>query len=117
MRLNMDTPQIHGNQLPPDLNRWFTTLIDQLNTNFGNIIADLTIDIGNAGAGPISVAVPGLTADSIVTATIQSSTNSVSVNKVIATSTGFDILFSGDPGLNCIVNYIAFITNWQAQGA
>lgn len=78
----------------------------QLNTN---IIADRTADIGGGGAGPISVAVAGLTAASIVNANINTSTNTVSVAKVTATATGFDILFDGDPGAACEVNYIAFI--------
>lgn len=74
-----------------------------------NIIAARTANIGGAGAGPISVVVAGLTAASIVTASIQASSNPVEVQKVTATATGFDILFSGDPGATVTVNYIAFI--------
>ncbi len=117
MRLNIDTPQIQGNELPPDLNRWFSNIVDQINSMFGNVISERTDNIGGAGAGPISVVVAGLTAESIVTASIQSSTNAVEIQKVTATSTGFDILFSGDPGASCFVNYIAFISPWEAQGA
>lgn len=116
MRLNIDTPQVEGNDLPPDLNRWFTNLTDQINYMFGNVIADRTADIGGSGAGPISVAVKGVTANSIVGAWIQSSTNAVSIQKVTATSSGFDILFSGDPGASCFVNYIVWILPWSAQG-
>ena len=77
--------------------------------NRTNIKADRTANIGGAGAGPISVVVAGLTAASIVTASIQASSNPVEVQKVTATGTGFDILFSGDPGATCTVNYVAFV--------
>lgn len=116
MRLNIDTPQVQGNSLPPELNRWFSNIVDQINTMFGNVIAEITLDIGGGGAGPISVPVTGLTAASVITASIQSSSNAVAIEKVTATSTGFDILFDGDPGASCFVNYIAFISSWMAQG-
>ena len=116
-RPSFDTPSIEGNDLPPDLNRWFSHVADQINATLGGIVADRTENIGGAGAGPISVAVPGFTAGTIVTANIQSSSNAVTIQKVTATSTGFDILFSCDPGASAIVNYIAFISNWVAQGA
>jgi hypothetical protein len=74
-----------------------------------NIVSNSTSDIGGAGAGPISVVVSGLTASSKIVATIASSTNSVSVVKCVATATGFDVTFSGDPGASCILNYVAFI--------
>jgi hypothetical protein len=74
-----------------------------------NIKANRTANIGGGGAGPIAVAVAGLTAASIVTASIQTSSNPVSVQEVTATSTGFSILFSGDPGATCTVNYVAFV--------
>lgn len=78
----------------------------QLNTN---IIAATTANIGGAGAGPISVAVAGLTAASVVVATVEASTNPVSVISCTGTATGFDITFSADPGAACTVNYVAFI--------
>lgn len=78
----------------------------QLNTN---IIAAQTADIGGAGAGPLTVSVTGLTAASVVVASIYSSTNTVSVAKVTAGTDDFDILFDGDPGAACVVNYIAFV--------
>ncbi len=74
-----------------------------------NIKAARTANIGGGGAGPISVVVAGLTAASIVTGSIQASSNPVEIQKVTATATGFDILFSGDPGATCTVNYIAFV--------
>lgn len=73
------------------------------------VVANRTANIGGGGAGPISVVVAGLTAASIVTASIQASSNPVEIQKVTATATGFDILFSGDPGATCTVNYIAYI--------
>lgn len=77
--------------------------------NKTNIIAGRTADIGGAGAGPHSIVVAGLTAASIVTATIQASSNIVAVAKATATATGFDVLFDGDPGAAVTVNYVAFI--------
>lgn len=74
-----------------------------------NIKANRTANIGGSGAGPISVVVAGVTAASIITGSIQASSNPVSVQKITATATGFDILFSGDPGATCTVNYVAFV--------
>lgn len=71
--------------------------------------AAATADIGGAGAGPISVVVAGLTASSIITATIASSSNAVAVAKCIGTATGFDITFTADPGAACVVNYVAYV--------
>lgn len=73
------------------------------------IKAATTANIGGGGAGPISVAVTGLTAASVVVGTIESSTNPVQVQTITATATGFDVVFSGDPGASCLLNYIAFI--------
>lgn len=77
--------------------------------NRTNIIAATTANIGGAGAGPISVAVAGLTAASVVVGTIESSSNAVQVQTITATATGFDVVFSGDPGASCLLNYVAFI--------
>lgn len=77
--------------------------------NKTNIKAATTGNIGGAGAGPISVVVAGLTAASAVVATVESSSNPVSVIACTATGTGFDITFSADPGASCLVNYVAFI--------
>jgi hypothetical protein len=74
-----------------------------------NIIAGKSADIGGGGAGPITIAVVGLTTSSVVSASIESSTNAVAVAKCTAGADEFDILFTGDPGAACIVNYIAFI--------
>lgn len=108
----LDALQIQGVDLPPDFERGLTNLVDSLNEaidtiegEFSNNLSGRTADIGGGGAGPISVAVSGVTASSIVTASIQSSTNTVAVAKVTATATGFDILFTADPGASCFVNY------------
>jgi hypothetical protein len=71
--------------------------------------AATTANIGGAGAGPITVTAAGLTAASVVVANIETSTNAVEVQKVTAGSGNFDILFSGDPGATCTVNYIAYV--------
>ncbi len=78
----------------------------QLNTN---IIAATTGNIGGAGAGPINVAVTGLTAASVVVAVVEASTNPVSVIACTAAADAFNITFSADPGATCTVNYIAFV--------
>ena len=74
-----------------------------------NIKAATTANIGGAGAGPITVAVTGMTASSVVVATIATSSNPVSVVKAVAGSAGFNVTFSGDPGATCTLNYVAFI--------
>ena len=116
MRLNIDTPQIQNNDLPPDLNKWFANATDQINTMFGNLVGD-RVDVGNNGAAPPTVSVLGMTAESVITADIQSSTNVVQIVTVTAVAGGFDIVFDGDPGLNCVVNYQVSIQPWKAQGA
>lgn len=77
--------------------------------NKTNIKAATTADIGGAGAGPVSVVVAGMTAASVVVATIATSTNTVAVAKCVATATGFDVTFTADPGAACTLNYVAFI--------
>lgn len=116
MRLSIDTPNVNENNIPADLNRWFTTLTDNLNYIFCNIVASRTVDIGSSGAGPLEVLVSGMTVDSIVIASIQSSTNAVEIQKVTAKALGFDILLSSDPGASCFINYVAFLSPVEAIG-
>lgn len=68
-----------------------------------------TADIGGAGAGPINVVVAGLTAASVVVASIISSSNTVAVAKVAPGAGSFDITFTADPGAACVVSYVAYI--------
>lgn len=75
-----------------------------------SIKAASTASIGGAGAGPIVVPVAGLTAASVVVATVESSTNPVSVIACTAGAGNFSVTFSADPGASCLLNYIAFIT-------
>lgn len=74
-----------------------------------NIKAATTGNIGGAGAGPIVVPVTGLTAASIVVASIATSSNAVAVAKAVAGSDNFSVTFSADPGATCTLNYVAFI--------
>lgn len=74
-----------------------------------NIIAATTGNIGGAGAGPITVPVVGLTAASVVVATLESSSNAVQVQTCTAGVDGFDVVFSGDPGASALLNYVAFV--------
>lgn len=77
--------------------------------NKTNIKAATTANIGGAGAGPITVAVTGMTSSSVVVATIATSSNPASVIKAVAGSAGFNVTFSADPGATCTLNYVAFI--------
>ncbi len=71
--------------------------------------ANRTANIGGGGAGPINVPVVGLTTNSIVVASIESSSNPVSVIVCDAVVNAFNITFSADPGASCIISYIAYI--------
>lgn len=73
------------------------------------VVAATSADIGGAGAGPFTITVAGLTAASVVVATIETSSNAVAVAKATAGSGNFDILFTADPGAVCTVNYVAYI--------
>lgn len=74
-----------------------------------NIKAATTSNIGGAGAGPLTVVVAGLTANSVVVASVESSSNPASVIACTAGVGSFDITLSADPGASCLVNYVAFI--------
>ncbi|MCF1193250.1 hypothetical protein LRR18_16795, partial [Mangrovimonas sp. AS39] len=68
-----------------------------------------TADIGGGGAGPINVVVAGVTAASVIVASIVSSSNTVAVAKVAPGAGSFDITFTADPGAACVVSYVAYI--------
>lgn len=74
-----------------------------------NIVAATTADIGGGGAGPLTINVAGMTAASVVVASVESSSNAVAVAKAVAGSGSFDLTLTGDPGAALTVNYIAFI--------
>lgn len=78
----------------------------QLNTN---IKAVRSSDIGGAGAGPITITLAGVVATSVIVASIVSSSNTVSIAKVTPGTGNFTVLFSGDPGAACVLNYLVFI--------
>lgn len=71
------------------------------------IFSGVTANIGGGGAGPISVAVAGMSAASTVVGTLESSSNAVQVQTIVGTATGFDVVFSADPGASAILNFIA----------
>jgi len=114
--IRLDTPPVKNESFSPDFKRWLTILTDNLNDTIvtiesalSNIIAAQSTDIGGAGAGPIDVAVAGLTAASVVTVSIVSSSNPVSVIKVLPGVDKFSVTFSADPGASAIISYVAFI--------
>lgn len=74
-----------------------------------NIKAATTASIGGAGAGPLTVTVAGLTAASVVVATIESSSNPASVIACTAGTGNFNVTLSADPGASCLLNYVAFV--------
>lgn len=74
-----------------------------------NIKAATTANIGGAGAGPLTVSVAGMTAASVVVATVEASANPCSVLTATAGSGSFDVTVSADPGATLTVNYVAFI--------
>lgn len=68
-----------------------------------------TSDIGGGGAGPINVSVTGLTTNSVVVASIESSSNTVAISKCDGVVNGFNVTFTADPGASCILSYVAYI--------
>lgn len=71
--------------------------------------AHQTANIGGAGAGPLNVVVAGLTAASVVVASIVSSSNPCSVIAVAPGAGSFNITVSADPGANLVISYVAYI--------
>ena len=65
-------------------------------------------DIGGGGA-TVVVTAAGCVSTSVITANIVSSSNVVSVAKVTPGTGDFTIVFSGDPGAACVINYIMYI--------
>lgn len=74
-----------------------------------NIKAAQSADIGGAGAGPITIAVTGLSSTSVVTASIISSSSPVSIIAATPGVDSFTVTFSADPGASCFISYVAFI--------
>ena len=91
----------------------FNQAMTQIEELFGNFITSTGIDVGGAGAGPITVPVEGLTPSGFVNATLVSSTNPVTITSVIAGLNSFAITFSADPGASAIIIYQAFTAKPQ----
>lgn len=111
----LDPPDVEQTQFGPDMKRWLSNIVDIINASFATInnytaylIAVNSIDVGGAGAGPISVTVIGLTTSGYVVASLVSSTNPVTILSVVAGNGSFVITFSGDPGASAIITYQAF---------
>jgi len=71
-----------------------------------SVIANTTAAYGGGGTSNAFTAT-GLAATSIVTASILTSTNAVSIAKVVPTANTLTITFSADPGASTTVSYIA----------
>lgn len=121
VNLNMlDAPVIDQTGSGPDQDRWLSNVVDIINSSFTtlnelfkNVITFTSIDVGGAGAGPISVSVPGLSTSGYVNVNLISSSNNVSVQTVTPGANAFDITFSADPGASAIIAYQAFISKPQ----
>lgn len=74
-----------------------------------NIIAAQSADIGGGGAGPINIVNASVTANSVIVASIVSSTNTVSVAKVAPGAGSFDVTFDADPGAACVISFVIFV--------
>ena len=74
-----------------------------------NIIAAQSADIGGGGAGPINIVNASVTANSVIVASIVSSTNTVAVGKVAPGAGSFDVTFTADPGAACVISYVIFV--------
>ena len=116
----VDSPILEQTQFGPDMKRWLSDLVDIVNNNFiilnqafTNLITSAGIDVGGAGAGPLSVSVVGLTSSGYVNVTLISSSNPVSVLTVTPGTNAFDITFSADPGASAIIVYQAYIARPQ----
>lgn len=118
----IDTPMLEETNWGENATQWLTTLVDTINSNFirlsqtiGNLylLSGAQIDIGGGGAGPINVVVAGLTASNFVNVTLVSSTNTVTISKVVPGAGSFDITFSGDPGASAIIVYQVFSSQPQ----
>lgn len=116
----LDTAILEQTNFGPDQNRWLSNIVDIINANFsalGQVIANLItsqgVDIGGAGAGPITVPVVGLTSSGFVNVNLISSSNPVTILTVVPGLNGFDITFSADPGASAIITYMAFTAKPQ----
>lgn len=109
----VDAPQVEEEN---GLKNWSTTTTDIINSTFTlfqqafqYIIAIGQKDIGNGGAGPISISVTGLYSSNYVNVNLISTTNPNIIISAVAVSNGsFSVTFSADPGVSAIINYQAF---------
>lgn len=104
----------------PDAKRWLTDVVDIINASFvtisqafANLITAAGIDVGGAGAGPITVTVVGLTSSGFVNVQLISSSNPVTISSVVPGNGSFAITFSADPGASAIIVYQAFTVKPQ----
>ena len=74
---------------------------------FGRPIFGRTTDSWTGGSTSNDFSAPGLNNNSIVTASIKSSQNSVGINKVTPGLNTLTIEFSADPGTGTVINWIA----------
>lgn len=111
----LDAAILEQTQFGDDMQRWLSNIVDIINASFASIanyasflISSAGIDVGGAGAGPISVTVVGLIPSGFVNANLISSSNPVTILSVTPGTNAFNITFSADPGASAIIVYQAF---------
>ena len=112
----LDAPIIEQTNFGPDMDKWISNVVDIINASFNilnqafaNLITAQGIDIGGMGAGPITVAVVGLTTGGFVNVNLVATTNpNISITSITPGNGSFAITFSGDPGAVAIIYYQAF---------
>lgn len=103
--INVDPAPLYDTDFNEEFENWLSTLVDEINSNFEAIKWEVSDDIGGGGAGPIDVEVAGMTADSVVIASMVSSSNPASIIAVTPTTDKFTVTFSADPGASAIISY------------
>ena len=114
-RINLprvDAVPIEYAELHNIMERWFTDLVDQLNTALDEIDSSLyigeTADVGGMGA-VIVISCPGMTAQYPSVAIVKSSTVAQTVVSCVSGIDQITVTLTGDPGASCFINYTALI--------
>lgn len=107
----LDTVDVEQTQFGPDMKRWLSNAVDIINQQFQALdlmIETKGVDVGGAGAGPISVPVIGLTTNDYVNVRlISTSIANVTISDVSVGTNAFNITFSSYPGPSAIIVYQA----------
>lgn len=97
--INITPPPIYDTDFNSEFENWLTILTDELNRNFESMVAQ-SASIAGGSAGPYTINLEGLDANSIVTVGIKSLTNPATIQNVTPGVDSFDITFNVDPGVS-----------------